>query len=125
MPKRKPARRPKPTPSPEITADKFLGLSGIFKQWANLGLAGILAGLAVYLVSVSLPNAQERFHDELRIEREIAVTERQKSREHGNSSARELAESIKEQTRVLSDHLSKNRETQLKILEAQLKAGAK
>lgn len=100
---------------------RFLGLDGYWRTFANLGMAGIVAGIAVYLITVALPNAQDRFHDEVRAEREAARVETEKSRQHGNTAAKLLADEIRNQTTTLSDHLTKNRETQMKILEAQLK----
>ena len=105
--------------------DKFTGLTGIWKQWASLGAVALLSCLAVYAVVVAMPRMQEAFHDELRIERDAARTDIQKSREHGNTAAKELADAIREQTKVLSDHQTKVRENQLKILEAQLKMAPK
>ena len=112
-------------PEPEVEkpteADKFLGLTSIYKQWANLGMAGIVAGIAVYLITFTLPSIQDKFHSELKSERDVARQEQQKSREHGQQAVKELADAIKYQTTVLDENQRAVRKNQEKLIEIQEK----
>ena len=104
-----------------IDTDKFLGLAGIWKQWANLGVVGVVCGIVIYLITVAVPKAQQSFHDELRLEREAARTEQQKSREHGEMAIKEISTAIRYQTTVLDDNQRAVRKNQEKLIELQEK----
>jgi len=112
----------------ETPADKFIGLAGPWKTFANLGIAGIIAGSFIWLLTVQLPSMNRQFAEDLRYERECAHREAEKSREHGNKAAKDLSEAIKEQTQILNwygaVHQS-NQEAQIELQKKLLKDKAK
>ena len=87
------------------TADKLLGLgSGAFGMAARFGMAGIVAYLCVHLILFTIPKMQDKFHEELRIERGAAKEEAEKSRDHGNRASKELGDAMREHTRLMDYH---------------------
>lgn len=43
-------------------AGAFVGVVGHWRQWTGLGLAGVLAGLLIWVVTVSIPGAYSTGH---------------------------------------------------------------
>jgi len=106
---------------PADAASRFLGLEGYWKQVANLGLAGVMCGLTIYLITVTLPNVQNKFHDELKSEREAHREDVEKSRKHGTESAKELAKAISEQSRMMDWHQTMIQTNQEQMIDYQKK----
>lgn len=96
--------------SEDLTPKQFLGLSGFFRQWGNFGIAGVICGLAVWLVTVELPRERERSREDM-----------DKARSHGDAAAKVLGEAIREQTAEIKDHNAKVRSNQEKMIEAMQK----
>ena len=126
-----PALDPDPTPGPMPDSEKrFLGLDGLWRQWANFGIVGVIAGLMSYVVMFTIPDLQ-RSHlqtiervstearSELQAERAAGRSDAEKSREHGNKSADKLAESLDGLREVMSDHKAMVKINQEAGLEAQ------
>lgn len=99
------------------------------KTIVSVGFAGIVAW---YLLTKTVPEAQDKFHEELREERKNATeqikqerdrsNERQKmSREHAREVTNTLSEEIRTLTRVIDSHNSLIRDNQWKQIEYQKK----
>lgn len=97
--------------------EKFLGLAGFWKQFANFGIAGVLCAITIYLVAYLVPSMHEHFHDEMRLEREASRIEAQKSRDHGNQVGKDMTDAIREQTRVIDSHQTAVRENQKHLID--------
>ena len=122
---------PNPTPNPIPDSEKrFLGLDGIWKQWANFGIAGVIAGLMSYVVMFTIPDLQrshletinnisKEARTEIQTERAAARSDMDKSRQHGDLSATKIAESLDSLREVMSEHKAMVKINQEAGLEAQ------
>ena len=138
MPRKKPASsRAKVA---DVAADKLLGLgNGMWGNAARFGMAGIVAAFAVYLLTVTLPNAQNSFHEQLEKERALfrdqldvqhkrADERTKRSYEHGNNVTNKLSDAIDAQTKVIDVHqtlVRKNQESLIRLQEELLKKAIK
>lgn len=101
------------------TADKFSGLSGFFKQWAGLGVIGVICGLMAWKITVDDPANRELMMSIVKEERSVSRDETDRSRKHGNDAAKALAEAINKQTAVIDDHQTKVRKNQEDLIHIQ------
>jgi low affinity Fe/Cu permease len=106
---------------------KFLGLEGAWKTAANLGIAAVMTFLFSFLVMHQIPSIQEKFHEELRAERQVFRDELRSLRESDARTGEKIAIAIEgakeisantqkmfaEQQRVMNE----NQRIMLKILE--------
>lgn len=100
----------------QTTAAKFAGVRGLFAQWANFGVIGVLAGLLTYSIVWGLPSMQNDFHtlidrereanrNEIAKERQAARDEAERSRQHGDRAAENISRAIDRSTeRIDSRH---------------------
>lgn len=105
----------------DVTPERFLGLKGMFKTAANLGIAGVMTGLAVYVVTVMLPDMQKEFQGLIREERASFREDAEKSREHGNNAVKEISEAVKELGEVITALQTKTHVNQERLIELQSK----
>ena len=115
-------KAPVPESQPEATAEqRFAGVRGLFGQWANFGIIGVVAGLLTWFVVWGMPGMQSEFHTlidrerehsrrEIAAERQTSREESAKSREHGDRSAKIIADSI-------DRHKTSNDESQRQIIQ--------
>lgn len=93
----------------QTSAAKFAGVRGLFAQWANFGVIGVLAGLLTYSIVWGLPSMQADFHAlidrereanraEITRERQAARDEAERSRQHGDKSAENISRAIDRST---------------------------
>lgn len=93
----------------QTAATKFSGVRGLFAQWANFGVIGVLAGLLTYSIVWGLPSMQADFHTlidrereanrtEIAKERQAARDEAERSRKHGDKSAEVIGMAIDRST---------------------------
>ena len=110
-------------------ADKLLGLgNSAFGMAAKFGLAGVVAYLLVHLVLFTIPKTQDKFHEELKSERELLREQSQKSRDHGDKVSKELTEAIHQQTRLMDFSAAihqANQETMIGLQKKTIAQGAK
>lgn len=79
--------------------EAFLGIGGKFRYWANLGIAGVMCGLIIYLVMVAMPSERDAYRHDINSEREAGRSEAEKSRAHGSEMGKEIGGAIREQTK--------------------------
>lgn len=124
----------KPASSLLSAADRFSGLTGFFKQWASLGVIGLVCGIMVWKIMLDDPAQRELLLKTVGDERTVSRDEQDKSRKHGNDAAKTLAEAINRQTGVIeanqqrvAEHEAKVRANQENLIriQAELLKGAK
>lgn len=83
--------------TPPLTeADKFSGLTGYFKQWANFGVIGVLCGLLSWVIYRQDANSsimQDLVENHAAERREEA----EKSRSHGDRAVEQITAILREQ----------------------------
>ena len=75
-------------------------------MWGVVSKFGIIGVMAVGFLGYAFwlsPQQQQRFHEELKAEREANREDIGKSREHGNKAAKELGDAIREQTQAIRE----------------------
>ena len=116
----------------EMTPDQFTSLKGGFKQWASLGVIGVLAGLTCYLVMWQSPamhtahlkvitDMQTITAAEIKAERDAARADAEKSRAHGNDAAKVMGESIKSLNDTFIRVQERTQENQKTLIDLQIK----
>lgn len=122
-----------------MTPDDFHGLKGKSKQWASLGVIGVLAGICVVLVVYQNPatnkahldiiiKMQEKAALELKAERDLSAAQQEKSREHGSKAAKEIGDGLKDTAKMIQSLnetfirvQERTQENQKTLIELQLK----
>lgn len=78
----------KPPVDVRTAAEKFEGVTGVYRQWANFGIIGFMAFLAGYMVMWTVPNMQKATLDAMREERAAARDDMAKAMQHGNEASK-------------------------------------
>jgi hypothetical protein len=102
-------------PQQQSAQDAFLGVSGKWKLWTNLGIAGVVCGLLSWLIMHELPSARKEFNDiqenqqvrhqqDIAAERKAAREDAAASRAHGDRAVKDITTAIMEQTRAITEH---------------------
>jgi hypothetical protein len=86
-------------------AEKFHGLTGLWKSVASFGVIGAFAALTMWLVLVTVPAEREAAREEIQLERAAARSETAKSREHGDRAVREIGDSMQALSWLIHDVL--------------------
>lgn len=105
----------KPAHSLLSAADRFSGLTGFFKQWASLGVIGLVCGIMVWKIMLDDPSQRELLLKAVGDERIVSREEQAHSRKHGNDAAKALADSINRQTEVIAANQQRVAEHEAKV----------
>ena len=126
-------------PGTDMTPDEFHGLTGKSKQWASLGVIGLLALLTLHLVLWQNPSmhksyldvitvVQEKAAAEIKAERDNSRLETEKSRQHGGQVGNDLSAGLRENAKAIQSLnetfirvQERTQENQKTLIELQLK----